>query len=91
MTQWIIPSPAAARYRTSEHSANWHKAVLKIPVILKGPKIKKEQDDWSASESRNVAWVNAPSREGAAGNLHFEEDRLPAMPRLRWEAYTVDA
>src|SRR5438874_13088725 len=38
--RWTIPKSAAARYHVSEHSADWHEAVLQIKSILKGTKPK---------------------------------------------------
>src|SRR6266480_2203415 len=38
--RWTIPKSAAARYPISEHSADWHEAVLQIKSILKGTKPK---------------------------------------------------
>src|SRR6202048_2582286 len=40
---WKVPKSAAPRYRTSEHSASWHEAVLQVQSVLKGPKLKRNK------------------------------------------------
>jgi len=90
--QWIIPKSAAARYRTSEHSANWHEAVLQIQSILKGPKIKRSKMIVRFPQSRDVAWVNAPKFEKEQqGIFILKRDQVSGDATASLGGYTVDA
>jgi hypothetical protein len=60
---WTVPKSAAPRYRTSEHSASWHEAVLQVQSVLKGPKLKRNKIVLRFPQSRDVAWVSAPKFE----------------------------
>jgi len=53
--RWTIPKSAASRYHTSEHSADWHEAVLQIDSVLKGTKPKKGKMVVRFPLSRDVA------------------------------------
>jgi len=37
------PQVRRPAYRTSEHSASWHEAVLQVQSVLKGPKLKRNK------------------------------------------------
>jgi hypothetical protein len=90
--QWIVPKSAAARYRTSEHSANWHEAVLQIQSILKGPKVKRNKMIVRFPQSRDVAWVNAPKFEKEQqGVFILKKDQVSGDPTASLGGYTVDA
>src|SRR5258708_10380266 len=58
--RWTIPKSAAARYPISEHSADWHEAVLQIKSILKATKPKGGKMALRFPLSTHVAWVNPP-------------------------------
>jgi hypothetical protein len=89
---WKIPKSAAARYRTSEHSANWHEAVLQIQSILKGPKVKRNKMIVRFPQSRDVAWVNAPKFEKTQqGIFLLQKDQVSGDPKASLGGYTVDA
>ena len=60
---WTVPKAAVPRYRTSEHSASWHEAVLQVQSVLKGPKLKRNKIVLRFPLSRDVAWVSAPKFE----------------------------
>jgi len=60
---WTVPKSAVPRYRTSEHSASWHEAVLQVQSVLKGPKLKRNKIVLRFPLSRDVAWVSAPKFE----------------------------
>jgi hypothetical protein len=90
--QWIIPKSAAARYRTSEHSANWHEAALQVQSVLKGPKLKRNKMIVRFPQSRDVAWVNAPKFEkGQQGIFILKRDQVSGAPTASLGGYTVDA
>jgi hypothetical protein len=89
--QWIIPKSAAARYRTSEHSANWHEAVLQVQSVLKGPKLKRNKMVVRFPLSRDVAWVNAPKFEkGEQGIFILKKDQISGDPTASLGGYKVD-
>ena len=89
---WTIPKSVAARYRTSEHSANWHEAVLQIQSILKGPKVKRNKMIVRFPQSRDVAWVNAPKFDkGQQGIFILQKDQVSGEPTASLGGYTVDA
>jgi hypothetical protein len=90
--QWKIPKSAAARYRTSEHSANWHEAVLQIQSALKGPKVKRNKMIVRFPQSRDVAWVNAPEfQKGQQGIFILQKDQVSGDPKASLGGYTVDS
>jgi hypothetical protein len=90
--QWIVPKSAVARYRTSEHSANWHEAVLQIQTILKGSKVKKNKMIVRFPLSRDVAWVNAPKFEKEQhGIFILKKDQVSGEPTASLGGYTADA
>jgi hypothetical protein len=90
--QWKVPKSAAARYRTSEHSANWHEAVLQIQSILKGPKVKRNKMIVRFPQSRDVAWVNAPKFEKKQqGIFMLQKDQVSGDPKASLGGYTVDS
>ena len=89
--QWRIPKSAAPRYRTSEHSANWHEAVLEVQSVLKGPKVKRNKMVVRFPLSRDVAWVNAPKFEtGQRGIFILKKDQVSGAPTAPLGAYKVD-
>ena len=90
--QWTIPKSVAARYRTSEHSANWHEAVLQIQSILKGPKVKRNKMIVRFPQSRDVAWANAPKFEKKQqGIFILKKDQVSGDAKASLGGYTVDA
>ncbi len=90
--QWTIPKSAAARYRTSEHSANWHEAVLQIQSILKGPRVKRNKMIVRFPQSRDVAWANAPKFEKKQqGIFILKKDQVSGDATASLGGYTVDA
>ena len=90
--QWIVPKSAAARYRTSEHSANWHEAVLQIQSILKGPKVKRNKMIVRFPQSQDVAWANAPKFEKQQqGIFILKKDQVSGDATASLGGYTVDA
>jgi len=90
--RWIVPKSAAARYRTSEHSANWHEAVLQIQSILKGLKVKRNKMIVRFPQSRDVAWANAPKFEKKQqGIFILKKDQVSGDATASLGGYTVDA
>ena len=90
--RWTIPKSAAARYRTSEHSANWHEAVLQIQSILKGPRVKRNKMIVRFPQSRDVAWANAPKFEKKQqGIFILKKDQVSGDATASLGGYTVDA
>jgi hypothetical protein len=90
--RWIVPKSAAARYRTSEHSANWHEAVLQIQSILKGPRAKGNKMIIRFPQSRDVAWTNAPRFEKKQQGIFFlKKDEVSGDATASLGGYTVDA
>ena len=78
---WAIPKSAAPRYRTSEHSASWHEAILQVQSVLKGPKVKKNKVVVRFPLSRDVAWVSAPKFEpGQQGIFILQKDEVSGAP-----------
>jgi len=90
------PSPKSAvpRYRTSEHSASWHEAVLQVQSVLKGPKLKRNK---SSSAFRSPAtWPGSsapkfePGQQGvfilAEGGRFRRRRKRPAPPKA--DVYT---
>jgi len=61
--RWTIPKSAASRYHTSEHSADWHEAILQIDSVLKGTKPKKARWSCAFRSPGTLAWVNSPKFE----------------------------
>src|SRR5437879_6044399 len=57
--RWTIPKSAASRYHTSEHSADWHEAILQIDSVLKGTKHKTSKMVVSFPLSRDVTWMTS--------------------------------
>jgi hypothetical protein len=90
--QWTVPKSIAARYRTSEHSADWHEAVLQIQSILKGPKVKGNKMIVRFPQSRDVAWVSAPKFEKKQqGIFILKKDQVSGDATASLSGYTVDA
>jgi hypothetical protein len=88
---WVIPKSAAPRYRTSEHSANWHEAVLQVQSVLKGPKLKKNKMIVRFPESRDVAWASAPKfQPGQQGIFILRKDEVSGAPEGSSGGYKGD-
>jgi hypothetical protein len=78
---WAVPKSAAPRYRTSEHSASWHEAVLQVQSVLKGPKLKRNKIVLRFPQSRDVAWVSAPKFEpGQQGVFILQKEDVSGAP-----------
>jgi len=78
---WNVPKSAAPRYRTSEHSASWHEAVLQVQSVLKGPKLKRNKIVLRFPLSRDVAWVSAPKFEpGQQGVFILQKEDVSGAP-----------
>jgi hypothetical protein len=78
---WTVPKSAAPRYRTSEHSASWHEAVLQVQSVLKGPKLKRNKIVLRFPQSRDVAWVSAPKFEpGQQGVFILQKEDVSGTP-----------
>ena len=89
--RWTIPKSAASRYHTSEHSADWHEAVLQIDSVLKGTKPKKGKMVVRFPLSRDVAWVNSPKFEKLQRGIFFlKKDQVSGDPRTSLGGYQVD-
>jgi hypothetical protein len=89
--QWVIPKSAAPRYRTSEHSANWHEAILQVQSVLKGPKLKKNKMVVRFPLSRDVAWASAPKFEpGQQGIFILKKDQVSGAPTASSGNYKGD-
>jgi hypothetical protein len=89
--QWVIPKSAASRYRTSEHSANWHEAVLQVQSVLKGPKLKGNKMVVRFPLSRDVAWASAPKfQPGQQGIFSLKKDTVSGAPPASSGAYKAD-
>ena len=89
--RWTIPKSAAARYHTSEHSADWHEAVLQINSILKGAKPKKNKMVVRFPLSRDVAWVNSPKFQKQQQGIFFlKRDQVSGDPTASLGGYQVD-
>jgi len=89
--RWTIPKSAASRYHTSEHSADWHEAVLQIDSVLKGTKPKKGKMVVRFPLSRDVAWVNSPKFEKLQRGIFFlKKDQVSGDPRASLGGYQVD-
>jgi hypothetical protein len=89
--RWAIPKSAASRYHTSEHSADWHEAVLQIDAVLKGTKPKKGKMVVRFPLSRDVAWVNSPKFEKLQRGIFFlKKDRVSGDPTASLGGYQVD-
>jgi len=88
---WAIPKSAAPRYRTSEHSANWHEAVLQVQSVLKGPKLKRNKMIVRFPQSRDVAWASAPKFEpGQQGIFILKKDQVSGAPTASSGGYKGD-
>ena len=89
--RWTIPKSAASRYHTSEHSADWHEAILQIDSVLKGTKPKKSKMVVRFPLSRDVAWVNSPKFEKLQRGIFFlKKDQVSGDPRASLGGYEVD-
>ena len=78
---WTVPKSAVPRYRTSEHSASWHEAVLQVQSVLKGPKLKRNKIVLRFPQSRDVAWVSAPKFEpGQQGVFILQKEDVSGAP-----------
>jgi len=87
----VIPKSAAPRYRTSEHSANWHEAVLQVQSVLKGPKLKRNKMVVRFPVSRDVAWASAPKFEpGQQGIFILKKDQVSGAPTASSGGYKGD-
>ena len=90
--RWTIPKSAAARYHVSEHSADWHEAVLQIKSILKGTKPKGNKMAVRFPLSRDVAWVNSPKFQKQQQGIFFlKKDQVSGDPTASIGGYQVDA
>jgi hypothetical protein len=90
--RWTIPKSAASRYPISEHSADWHEAVLQIKSILKGTKPKKSKMVVRFPLSRDVAWVNSPKFQKQQQGIFFlKKDQVSGDPTASLGGYQVDA
>ena len=88
---WAVPKSAAPRYRTSEHSANWHEAVLQVQSVLKGPKLKRNKMVVRFPLSRDVAWASAPKFEpGQRGIFILKKDQVSGAPTASSGGYKGD-
>jgi hypothetical protein len=89
--RWTIPKSAASRYHTSEHSADWHEAVLQIDAVLKGTRPKKGKMVVRFPLSRDVAWVNSPKFEKLQrGIFLLKKDQVSGDPTASLGGYQVD-
>ena len=89
--RWTIPKSAASRYHTSEHSADWHEAILQIDSVLKGTRPKKGKMVVRFPLSRDVAWVNSPKFEKLQRGIFFlKKDQVSGDPRASLGGYQVD-
>ena len=89
--RWTIPKSAASRYHTSEHSADWHEAVLQIDSVLKGTRPKKGKMVVRFPLSRDVAWVNSPKFEKLQRGIFFlKKDQVSGDPTASLGGYQVD-
>ncbi len=90
--RWTIPKSAAARYPISEHSADWHEAVLQIESILKGTKPKGGKMAVRFPLSRDVAWVNSPKFQKQQQGIFFlKRDQVSGDPTATLGGYQVAA
>ena len=90
--RWTIPKSAAARYHISEHSADWHEAVLQIKSILKGTKPKGNKMAVRFPLSTDVAWVNSPKFQKQQQGIFFlKKDQVSGDPKASLGGYQVDA
>ena len=71
--RWTIPKSAASRYHTSEHSADWHEAILQIDSVLKGTKPKKSKMVVRFPLQGRSLGELSQVREAAAGDFLPEE------------------
>ena len=79
--RWTIPKSAAARCPISEHSADWHEAVLQIKTILKGTKPKGGKMAVRFPLSRDVAWINSPKFQKQQQGIFFlKRDQVSGDP-----------
>ena len=90
--RWTIPKSAAARYHISEHSEDWHEAVLQIKSILKGTKPKGNKMAVRFPLSTDVAWVNSPKFQKQQQGIFFlKKDQVSGDPKASLGGYQVDA
>jgi len=90
--RWTIPKSAAARYPISEHSADWHEAVLQIKSILKGTKPKGGKMAVRFPLSTDVAWVNSPKFQKQQQGIFFlKRDQVSGDPTATLGGYQVAA
>src|SRR5437879_7128633 len=68
---WKVPKSAAVPYRVTEHSPDWHEAVLQIQSTLKGAKVKKNRMVVRSPGSRDVAWEDSPRFEKHQTRVYF--------------------
>src|SRR3989440_4994648 len=90
--RWSIPKSAAARYHVSEHSADWHEAVLQIKSIIKGTKPKGNRMAVRFQLSRDVAWVNSPKFQKQQERIFLlKKHQASVDPTATVGGYQVDA
>jgi len=90
--RWTIPKSLAARYHISEHSADWHEAVLQIKSILKGTKPKRNKMVVRFPLSSDVAWANSPKFQKQQQGIFFlRKDQISGDPTASLGSYQVDA
>jgi len=89
---WKVPKSAAVPYRVTEHSPDWHEAVLQIQSTLKGAKVKKNRMVVRFPGSRDVAWVNSPRFEKHQQGIFFlKKDQVSGAPTAELGGSQVDA
>ena len=89
---WKVPKSAAVPYRVTEHSPDWHEAVLQIQSTLKGAKVKKNRMVVRFPGSRDVAWANSPRFEKHQQGIFFlKKDQVSGAPTAELGGSQVDA
>src|SRR2546427_2316245 len=89
---WKVPKSAAVPYRVTEHSPDWHEAVLQIQSTLKGAKVKKSRMVVRFPGSRDVAWANSPRFEKHQQGIFFlKKDQVSGAPTAELGGSQVDA
>lgn len=90
--RWTIPKSLASRYHTSEHSPDWHEAVLQMQSVLKGPKVKKNKMIVRFPQSKDVAWANSPKFQKQQQGIFFlKKDQVSGASTVSLGGYQVDA
>lgn len=89
--RWMIPKSAASRYPVSEHSADWHEAVLQVDSVLKGAKPKRGKMVVRFPLSRDVAWVDSPKFQKQQQGIFFlKRDQVSGDPTSSIGGYKVE-